>query len=62
MKRKYQVIITEKLEKTIEIEASCRNEALALAKLDYRNGEPVLSADDFTGVSFAVPKERRYER
>jgi len=63
MKRTYQVTITEKLEKTVKVEASCRNEAIALAKINYRNNDPILSADDFTGVTeFTIPKERQYER
>jgi hypothetical protein len=62
MKRKYQVIITEKLEKTVEVEASSRNEAIALAKINYYDSDPILSADDFAGVTFSVPRERQHER
>ena len=63
MNKKYNVTITEKLEKVVEVEASCRNEAISLAKINYYHGDPVLSADDFTGVTeFTIPQERQYER
>lgn len=62
MKKKYPVTITEKLEKTVEIEASCRNEAISIARINYYNSDPVLDADNFTGVTFTVPRSRQYER
>jgi hypothetical protein len=62
MKRNYPVTITEKLEKVVEIEASSRNEAISIAKLNYYDSNPILSADDFTGVVFTIQRERQYER
>jgi hypothetical protein len=63
MKQKYNVTITEELQKVIEVEASCRNEAIALARINYFNGDPILSADDFTGeTKFTIQRERQYAR
>ena len=60
---KFQVKISETLEKTIEVEASCRNEAISIAKIGYYNQDHILSADDFTGETrFSIPRERNYER
>ena len=63
MKQKYNVTITEELQKVVQIEASCRNEAVALARINYLNGDPVLSADDFTGdTKFTIQYDRQYAR
>jgi len=63
MKQKYNVVITEELQKIVQVEASCRNEAIALARINYLNGDPVLTADDFTGdTKFNIPHERQYVR
>jgi len=60
---KFQVMISETLEKVIEVEASCRNEAVSIAKIEYYNQDHILSADDFTGETrFTVPRERQLER
>jgi len=59
--KKFNVTITETLEKVIEVEASCRDEAEALAKIAYRNEDHVLDAGNFTGVKFTAQKEREHE-
>lgn len=46
----YEVIITETLQKTVEIEAGCHVEAEDLVRAAWENGVHVLDADDFTGV------------
>jgi len=59
----YQVKISETLEKVIEVEASCRNEAISIAKIGYYNQDHILSADDFNGETrFTLPRDRQYER
>jgi len=57
MKKTYSVTITETLEKVVDVEASCREEAGSIAKMDYHNGDPVLDADNFTGVTFSAQEK-----
>ena len=61
----YEVTITETLEKTIEVEASCHAEAEDLVRSGWKNGDYILDADAFTGVVFKSalkPRSRDYER
>ena len=61
----YQVEITETLKKTIEVEASSREEAETIANEQWHNSEHILDADNFTTVEFKVlsqPKNKEYER
>jgi hypothetical protein len=59
--RKFNVRIKETLEKVVEVEASCRNEAISIAKINYHNQDPILDASNFTGVEFTIPREREHE-
>jgi len=51
------VTITETLEKVVEVEAFCPEEAGAIVKMNYHNEDPILSADDFTGVTFSAQEK-----
>ena len=63
--RVFDVTITEKLSMTVTLEADSA-EAARQAVADYwKDGEYVLDADHFQGVSFTArprPKSRDYER
>ena len=48
----YEVKITELLQTTVAVEAKSRSEAMALVKSRYDDGDYVLDAGDFQGVSF----------
>ena len=50
----YRVIITETLKRTVTVEAESREEAEEAVRSQYKNSEPILSAEDFDGVSFSV--------
>lgn len=46
---RYKVIIEETLHKEVAIDAENSNDAVRIAQGLYRNGDIVLSADDFIG-------------
>ena len=52
----YNVVITETLQKTVEVAAENIDNALKIAKENYDNGETdyILTADDFSEVYFNV--------
>lgn len=52
--KKFDVEITEYLQKTIEVDAKDENEAYSKVKQMYDDEEIVLSADDFTGREIKV--------
>ena len=51
---KYNVTITETLEKTIEIEAENRLNAIDIAKDKYNKEEVILTADDLADTQFDI--------
>lgn len=51
---KYNVIITEILEKTIEIEAENENNAIDIARDKYNKEEVILTADDLAETYFSL--------
>lgn len=51
---KYDVTITEILEKTIEIEAENEANAIAIAKDKYNKEEVILTADDLAETYFSL--------
>lgn len=51
---KYNVTITEILEKTIEIEAENEANAIAIAKDKYNKEEVILTADDLKYTDFGI--------
>ena len=51
---KYNVTITETLEKTIEIEAENENNAIDIARDKYNKEEVILTADDLVDTQFGI--------
>ena len=51
---KYNVTITEILEKTIEIEAENETNAIDIARDKYNKEEVILTADDFAETWFSL--------
>lgn len=51
---KYNVTITEILEKTIEIEAENETNAINIAKDKYNKEEIILTADDLKYTDFGI--------
>jgi hypothetical protein len=61
----YSVIITETLQKAVEIEAGSREQAEEIISEQWHKGENVLDSDHFKTVSFeakALHKNKDYER
>jgi len=57
--KEHTVTITETLRKEISIEAKNPQDALRLVEENWKNGEYILDADDFSGVVFrTLPRER----
>ena len=57
----YKVTITEKLEMTVEVEATSRYEAERLVGQNWKNSDYILDADHFKGVTFkAEPPQREH--
>lgn len=52
--KKFKVCITETLERVVEVEAFDAESAVDKAISEYKNGEHVLDADNFTGVTFDI--------
>jgi hypothetical protein len=50
--KEYEIRIEEILQRTINVEAENKEEAIEKVKEMYRNEEVVLTADDFAGVEF----------
>ena len=51
---KYNVIVTEILEKTIEIEAENKANAINIARDKYNKEEVILTADDLADTQFDI--------
>lgn len=49
---KYNIEITETIQKTIEVEAGNEQEALHIAMKRYKNSEVILTDEDFIDVDF----------
>lgn len=61
----YEVTITETLQKTVEVEAICCDEAEYLIKIAWKKGDYILDADAFVGVDISAKEKMRhrdYER
>lgn len=57
--RKYKVIITETLEKVVEVEARDKIEAEQIVSDAWHNSKYILDADNFTGVEFTAEEVSR---
>lgn len=49
---KYNIEITETIQKTIQVEAENEQEALRIAMKRYKNSEVILTDEDFIDVDF----------
>lgn len=49
---KYKIEITETIQKTIEVEANNKDEALHVVMKKYKNSEVILTEEDFIDVDF----------
>jgi hypothetical protein len=58
----YKVQITEKLQMEVEVQADCRNEAVKLAEINWKNQMYILDSDHFKGVTFTSLYDREYVR
>lgn len=55
---KYNVIVTEILEKTIEIEAEDKANAINIARDKYNKEEVILTADDLADTWFSLYEQQ----
>lgn len=55
---KYNVIVTEILEKTIEIEAENETNAIDIARDKYNKEEVILTADDLADTWFSLYEQQ----
>ena len=59
--KKYIVEITETLQKQIELEAETSTNAIAIVKQMYRNGNIVLSAEDYVDTEIRLFTNSKYK-
>jgi hypothetical protein len=55
--QKFKITIEEVLAKEVEVEAKNVSDAIDIVKKQYRNGDVVLSADDFVDVDFLIEEK-----
>ena len=60
--KEYNVRITETLEQTVTVQAESAAQAREIVEREWRNSDHVLDSDNYTGVTFTVPREQSYER
>ena len=62
--QEYRIKIRETLEKVVTVEAMNLSHAKEVAEKNYKNSEYVLTADDYSGVTFQTlyPHNKEYER
>ena len=60
--KEYQIQIKETLIMTVTVEAEDASQAREIAEHQWKDGDYILDADHFQGVTFTVPKNRDYER
>ena len=58
----YQVQIKETLSMTVTVEAESAAQAREIVEQNWKNSDYILDADNFTGVTFTIPKNREYDR
>lgn len=58
----YPITITEKLQMDVVIEAENEVQAREIAERNWKNGDYVLDADHFKGVTFTSPMRQDRER
>lgn len=60
--KEYKIRIQETLAKTVTVEAENAAQARDIVERQWKNGDYILDADHFQGVTFTLPKNRDYER
>jgi len=62
--KEYDVKICETLEKVVTVEATSLTDAKHIAEGNWRSGDYILDASDFTGVTFQTVNQpnKEYER
>jgi len=60
--KEYTIRITETLAKAVTVEAENAAQAREIVERQWKNGDYILDADHFQGVTFTLPKNRDYER
>ncbi len=58
---KYKVLITEKLQKKINVFANSKEEAESKALLEWKEQKHVLDSEHFVSVTFEIEKETKRE-
>jgi hypothetical protein len=61
----YKVVITEKLQMTVEVEANSRSEAAEIAEHNWHDSQYILDSEHFKGARFDVvipERKRQHER
>lgn len=62
MKKKFKIMIEEKLRRFVEVEAENYQDAEDELQRKYRNSEIVLDEGDFAGVSFSLQGVEYYDQ
>ena len=57
--KKYSVIITETLERSVDIDAKSEEDALNIAEKEYSNGDHVLTYEDHINTSFSTCRPQK---
>ena len=57
--KEHTVIITETLQKEVVVEAKTRQDATEIVREQWKNGDYILDAEDFKGVTLRVPPRLR---
>lgn len=52
--KKYKVVITETLQRVVEIETNSQEEAIEIANKNYENEEIVLDSSDYVDTLFEI--------
>ncbi len=60
--KEYEIRIQETLAMTVTVEAENAAQARDIVERQWKNGDYILDADHFQGVTFTLPKNRDYER
>lgn len=55
--QKFEVVITEVLQKTVTVSADSKEEAKRIAETGWKNADYLLDADDFKEVLFSVRRD-----
>lgn len=60
--KEFEITITEKLEKTVIVEAASKDDALQIAEDMWKDGDIILDADNFIGVEYQSDNGKEIEK